>query len=150
MTANNPDEEEGLAEFKSKTAMFLSSTLKLMFDLIVESGRDRFSYLKEAVLRPTSTCARPILGADSGEEFMKASIFVSSASRRSSVVKVLKNLTTRCFSGCADRNEETLLKWTEGLKSVSGVKALLEEDLGGAAFSQVDSHVSALYSLYRR
>lgn len=69
MSASNPNQDEGLAEFKRKTALFLSSTLKLFFDLILESGRDRFSYLKEAVLLPTSTCARPVLlSGQSGEE----------------------------------------------------------------------------------
>lgn len=55
-----------------------------------------------------------------------------------------------CECGASAQDEETLLKWTEGLKSVSGVQALLEEDMAGAASPPLELHTTSLYSLYRR
>ncbi|CDJ36903.1 uncharacterized protein EMH_0075680 [Eimeria mitis] len=46
-------------EFKDKSGKFLRKALQLLLSLISESGRDRFCYVKEALIHPDATCARP-------------------------------------------------------------------------------------------
>lgn len=46
-------------DFKDKSAKFLKKTLQMLLSLIAESGRDRFCYVKEALIHPDATCPRP-------------------------------------------------------------------------------------------
>ncbi|CDI81780.1 hypothetical protein, conserved [Eimeria praecox] len=46
-------------EFKEKSGKFLRKALQMLLSLISESGRDRFCYVKEALIHPDATCARP-------------------------------------------------------------------------------------------
>ncbi|PHJ24716.1 hypothetical protein CSUI_001415 [Cystoisospora suis] len=48
-----------LAEFKTRSVKFVSKTLGQLVDFIVESGRDRFTYIKESLILPTATPPRP-------------------------------------------------------------------------------------------
>lgn len=57
-TAASTDSPEFL-EFKDKSSKFLRKALQLLLSLISESGRDRFCYVKEALIHPDATCPRP-------------------------------------------------------------------------------------------
>ena len=46
-------------DFKDKSSKFLRKAQQLLMSLIAESGRDRFCYVKEAVIHPDATCPRP-------------------------------------------------------------------------------------------
>ncbi|OEH76500.1 uncharacterized protein LOC34617580 [Cyclospora cayetanensis] len=46
-------------EFKQRSSKFLQRALQLLMSLIAESGRDRFCYVKEALIHPDATCSRP-------------------------------------------------------------------------------------------
>ncbi|PFH31871.1 hypothetical protein BESB_023630 [Besnoitia besnoiti] len=48
-----------LDSFKQDSVRFLTHTLQSLVDFIVESGRDRFTYIKEALILPTATPPRP-------------------------------------------------------------------------------------------
>ncbi|CDI76717.1 hypothetical protein, conserved [Eimeria acervulina] len=56
--ASSTDSPEFL-EFKDRSGKFLRKALQLLLSLISESGRDRFCYVKEALIHPDATCARP-------------------------------------------------------------------------------------------
>ena len=56
--ATSSDSPEFL-DFKDKSSKFLRRALQMLMSLIAESGRDRFCYVKEAVIHPDATCARP-------------------------------------------------------------------------------------------
>lgn len=47
--------------FAQGTCQFLQVTMTSLLDLIVDTGRDRFTYIKEAVIAPTATPPRPEL-----------------------------------------------------------------------------------------
>ncbi|CBZ49894.1 conserved hypothetical protein [Neospora caninum Liverpool] len=49
-----------LDNFRRDSAKFLTNVLQTLVEFIVESGRDRFTYIKEALLLPTTTPPRPI------------------------------------------------------------------------------------------
>ncbi|RQX69467.1 hypothetical protein TGCAST_209490 [Toxoplasma gondii CAST] len=49
-----------LDNFRRESAQFLTDTLEFLVEFIVESGRDRFTYIKEALILPTATPPRPI------------------------------------------------------------------------------------------
>ncbi|KAL8270536.1 hypothetical protein Esti_005507 [Eimeria stiedai] len=46
-------------EFREKSSVFLRKASQLLMSFIAESGRDRFCYVKEALIHPEATCARP-------------------------------------------------------------------------------------------
>ncbi|KAL8439753.1 hypothetical protein Efla_002655 [Eimeria flavescens] len=46
-------------EFKEKSGTFLRRASQMLISLIAEGGRDRFCYVKEALIHPEATCARP-------------------------------------------------------------------------------------------
>lgn len=52
-------DSEEFVNFKDKSNRFLGKAAQLLMSLIAESGRDRFCYVKEALIHPDATCARP-------------------------------------------------------------------------------------------
>ncbi|CDJ42007.1 hypothetical protein, conserved [Eimeria tenella] len=56
--AESSDSPE-FVEFKEKSSRFLQKASLLLMSLIAESGRDRFCYVKEALIHPDATCSRP-------------------------------------------------------------------------------------------
>lgn len=79
------DDAPELVEFKRKSLKFVSRTLAQLVDFIVESGRDRFTYIKESLILPTATPPRPgSLGDATGEFFGSvSSIGLAGADQRS-------------------------------------------------------------------
>lgn len=56
--AESSDSPE-FVEFREKSSRFLQKASLLLMSLIAESGRDRFCYVKEALIHPDATCSRP-------------------------------------------------------------------------------------------